>query len=171
EAAGVPPLPYARLPAAKETFLSRDAVSAFPLLYVPLPQPLPDVRCRGSAAREQLLWRFCVSPSHRRSCREGRPALSPARSSQFLPLSAASRDSCAYRAARPNETKIRAPEYPARELKFPGRQPHHPAEEDSAFPPLRRSSKILSAPRSPAARAALIALAQLPGRAGRDPSL
>src|SRR6202035_4002445 len=170
EAAGVPPLPYARLPAAKETFLSRDAVSAFPLLYVPLPQPLPDVRCRGSAAREQLLWRFCVNPSPRRSCREGRPVLSPARSSQFLPLSAVSRDSCAYRAARPSERKIRAREYPARELKSPDRQPPHPAEEDSVFPPPRRSSKILSAPRSPAARAALIAPAQFPVHADRDPS-
>src|SRR5580704_6184336 len=54
---------------------------------------------------------------------------------------------------------------------IPGRQPRHPAEEDSTFPPLRRSSKILCAPKSPAAQAALIAPAQFLARADRDRSL
>src|ERR1700685_3693206 len=58
ETARVPPTLDSPLSAAPDRFLSRDAVSAFPLLYVPLPQPLPDVRYRGLAAREQLLLRF-----------------------------------------------------------------------------------------------------------------
>ena len=85
ETARVPPLLDSPLSAAPETFLSRDAVSAFPLLFEPLPQPLPDVRCRGWAAPSRLPWRFCVNPSPPPSDRGDRPVPSPASGSQFLP--------------------------------------------------------------------------------------
>ena len=84
ETARVPPLLDSPQSAAPETFLSRDAVSAFPLLFGPLPQPLPGVRCRGWAARERLPWRFCVNPSLPRSDRAGRRVLSPASVHNFV---------------------------------------------------------------------------------------
>ena len=85
ETARVPPLLDSPQSAAPETFLSRDAVSAFPLLCGPLPQSLPGVRCRESAALERLTWRFFVSSSPPRCGRGGRPADFPASSSQFRP--------------------------------------------------------------------------------------
>src|ERR1700689_2148572 len=76
ETARVPPTLDSPQSAAPETFLSRDAVSAFPLKYVPLPQPLPDVACRGWAAHEQLPWRFFWNPAPHPIGRAGRRALS-----------------------------------------------------------------------------------------------
>src|SRR5277367_4028627 len=152
ETARVPPLLDSPQSAAPETFLSRDAVSAFPLPFEPLPQPLPGVGCPGWDAPEQSPWRFCVSSSPLRSGRGGRPIFSLANGSQSLPHSAANRDSCAYRAARPIETKTRAQDYPARALKSPNRRSLHPPAATSDSPPLRRSSKILRAPEPPSLR-------------------
>ena len=56
ETARVPPTLDSPQSAAPETFLSRDAVSAFPLKYGPLPQPLPGVSVlRIGRARTMVL--------------------------------------------------------------------------------------------------------------------
>src|SRR5271156_2613121 len=157
ETARVPPLLDSPLSAAPETFLSRDAVSAFPLLFVPLPQSLPGVRCRVWAAPVRSPWRFCVNLSPPRCCRGDRPAVSPATDSQFRPRSAGCRDSCACREVRPSGKKIRVQGCPARGLKSPDRRR------------LRRSPKMPRAQEPPAARAAPIAPARFPKLAGRDP--
>src|SRR6202008_1635767 len=159
------------LSAAPETFLSRVAASAFPLFFEPLPQSLPDVRCRGSAARERLLWRFFGNLSPPLSNRGDRPALSPDRNSQFRLPSAHPRDSCACSTAPPSGMKIRAQGCPAPNSKSPDRQSLRPTEAGSDSPPLRRSSKTLRAPDSHAARAPSIAPALFPVPADRDPSL
>ena len=88
ETARVPPTLDSPQSAAPETFLSRDAVSAFPLKYGPLPQPLPGVRCCVSAAHARLPWRFFWSPALPRSDRAGRRV--PVRSLWFT-MSAAVR--------------------------------------------------------------------------------
>ena len=108
ETARVPPLLDSPQSAAPETFLSRDAVSAFPLLFGPLPQPLPGARCPEWDALLRWPWRFCVNSSPPPAGRGGRPVLSPASGSQSLPQSAANPDSCAYREAPASETKSRA---------------------------------------------------------------
>src|SRR5580658_182440 len=170
ETARVPPLLDSPLSAAPETFLSRDAVSAFPLLFVPLPQPLPGVRCRVWAAPVRSPWRFCVNLSPPHCYRGGRPAVSPATDSQFRPLSAGCRDSCACREVRPSGKKIRVQGCPARGLKSPDRRALLRTAANDLLPPPRRSSRIPRAPESPPARAAPIAPAQFPKLAGRDPS-
>src|SRR5258708_14311847 len=58
ETARVPPSLDSPLSAAPETFLSRDAVSAFPIALETLPQSLPGARYPGSAALLQSPWRF-----------------------------------------------------------------------------------------------------------------
>src|SRR6266571_8482383 len=50
ETARVPPSLDSPLSAAPETFLLRDAVSAFPIAFGPLPQSLPGARYLGWAA-------------------------------------------------------------------------------------------------------------------------
>src|SRR5712672_3099787 len=57
ETARVPPSLDSPLSAAPETFLLRDAVSAFPIAFGPQPQPLPGARCRVSVALALFLWR------------------------------------------------------------------------------------------------------------------
>src|ERR1700684_192829 len=125
ETARVPPLLDSPQSAAPETFLSRDAVSAFPLLFEPLPHWLPNVRCREWVARALLLWRFCVNLSPLPSDRGDRPILFPASDSQFRRRSMPARDPCAYRAAPQSGMKIRALVYRVQEWKFPGRPARH----------------------------------------------
>ena len=74
ETARVPPSLDSPLSAAPETFLSRDAVSAFPIAFGPLPQPLPGARYRVSAALERLPWRFFWNRAHPLRGRANRPA-------------------------------------------------------------------------------------------------
>src|ERR1700721_456301 len=136
----------------------------------PPPQCVPDVRCRGSAALERLLWLFFVNLSPPLSDRGDRPALSPASNSQFRLPSAHRRDSCACSTAPPSGMKIRAQGCPVPNSKFPDRQSLRRTEAGSNSPPLRRSSKTLRAPDSPAPRAPSIAPAQFPVPADRDPS-
>ena len=150
ETARVPPLLDSPQSAAPETFLSRDAVSAFPLLFGPLPQSLPGVRCRGWAALEQLPWRFCVNLSPPPSGRGDRPVLSPASDSQFRPPSAACSGfmRMSSGAAQRNENP-RSGLSSSRARNRPDRQSRRRAAAGSSSPPLRRSSKTLRAPESP----------------------
>ncbi len=104
-----------------------------PYLLDPCHNRCQVLRCPGWDALVRSPWRFCVSSSPPPSGRGGRPVPSPASGSQFLPPSAANRDSCACRAARASETKIRAPDYPARALKSPDRRPPHPPAVISSF--------------------------------------
>ncbi len=107
ETARVPPTLDSPQSAAPETFLSRDAVSAFPLKYEPLPQPLPDVRCPESAAHERWPWRFCVNPALPRAIEQvgefrfGRPFTMSAAVTPFANPSACPE-------VPPRETKSRA---------------------------------------------------------------
>src|SRR5262249_41644786 len=85
ETARVPPSLDSPLSAAPETFLLRDAVSAFPIAFGPQPQPLPGARCRESAARAGLPWRFFSNRARPLRGRPNRPIPSPASDSQFPP--------------------------------------------------------------------------------------
>src|SRR5215470_10023564 len=87
ETARVPPTLDSPLSAAPETFLLRDAASAFPIAFGPLPQPLPGARCRESVARAVSLWRSFWNRAHPLRGRANRPIPSPASDSQFPPLS------------------------------------------------------------------------------------
>src|SRR5215472_2600371 len=87
ETARVPPTLDSPLSAAPETFLLRDAVSAFPIAFGPLPQSLPGVRYRVSAALSRSPWRSFWNRAHPLRGRANRPVLSPAIDSQSLPPS------------------------------------------------------------------------------------
>src|SRR5215472_7176413 len=82
ETARVPPSLDSPLSAAPETFLSRDAVSAFPIAFGTLPQPLPGAPCHVSAALAPLPWRSFSNRAHPPRGRANRPVLSPASDSQ-----------------------------------------------------------------------------------------
>src|SRR5271170_496524 len=152
ETARVPPTLDSPLSAAPDRFLSRDAVSAFPLLYVPLPQPLPGARYRVSAAPAKYSWRFCVNPSPRHSDRGDRPVLSPASDSQSHPRLALASGPCAYPTARRRGTKILVAHRPAPGWTLPDRPARRRIPACPAVPPLRRSSKNSFAPNSPVRR-------------------
>src|SRR5216684_6059271 len=110
ETARVPPSLDSPLSAAPETFLSRDAVSAFPIAYGPLPQQLPGARCPSAAALSRSPWRSFSNRAHPPRGRANRPALSPAIDSQSLRRSAHRLPHpCACPAAPPRGTKNRAP--------------------------------------------------------------
>src|SRR5882762_7372503 len=82
ETARVPPSLDSPLSAAPATFLLRDAVSAFPIAFGPLPQPLPGARCPVWVALVRSSWRFFwnrVLPLLDRACRQ---FLSPTSDSQ-----------------------------------------------------------------------------------------
>src|SRR5215510_3755412 len=82
ETARVPPSLDSPLSAAPETFLSRDAVSAFPIAFGTLPQPLPGARYRVSVLLAQLPWRSFWNRAHPPRGRANRPVPSPAIDSQ-----------------------------------------------------------------------------------------
>src|SRR5580704_10279557 len=132
ETARVPPSLDSPQSAAPETFLSRDAASAFPLRFGPLPQSLPDVRCPVWDARELLFWRFFVSPALPRTDRAGRRVLFHLPCSQcrkpFLPF----RGPCACPAGRVSGKKNRARLDPAACSILPGPLARHRQEEDFA---------------------------------------
>src|ERR1700726_729189 len=83
ETARVPPSLDSPLSAAPETFLLRDAVSAFPMPFGPQPQPLPGARCRVSAAPVRCPWLSFWNRALRLPDRAGRLFPSPTSDSQF----------------------------------------------------------------------------------------
>src|SRR5262249_53637613 len=82
ETARVPPSLDSPLSAAPETFLLRDAVSAFPIAFWPLLQPLPGARCGVLAAPSRSPWRSFWNRAHPLRGKANRPALSLAIDSQ-----------------------------------------------------------------------------------------
>src|SRR5260221_12430243 len=87
ETARVPPSLDSPLSAAPETFLLRDAVSAFPIAFGPLPQSLPSARYPVGVALVRSPWRFFWNRARRLPDRAGRQFLSPTIDSQSrLPL-------------------------------------------------------------------------------------
>src|SRR6202030_488018 len=148
ETARVPPTLDSPQSAAPETFLSRDAVSAFPLKYVPLPQPLPGVRCCESVAHAQLPWRFFWSPAPRLSDRAGWRVPLQRFHLRYPLRSPRSPNPSSYREAPRSERKSRARRYPVANWKRPG-PPRFlgPAATSSLGPP-RRSLRNPLAPAS-----------------------
>src|SRR5690242_15139186 len=148
ETARVPPTLDSPLSAAPETFLLRDAVSAFPIAFGPLPQSLPGARCPVSAALLRSPWRSFWNRAHPLRGRANRPALSPAIDSQFPRPSTRLRRSCACPADRLRERRILAPPGQAACSKLPSRpRPRPPAESPTlARPP--QSGRTAPAPPS-----------------------
>src|SRR5215471_985467 len=109
ETARVPPSLDSPLSAAPETFLSRDAVSAFPIAFGTLPQPLPGAPYRVSAALSQLPWRSFWNRAHPPRGRANWPVPFPATDSQFRLPSIHLRHSFSCPMDRPRGKKIRAP--------------------------------------------------------------
>src|SRR5580693_7239388 len=108
ETARVPPSLDSPLSAAPETFLLRDAVSAFPSAYGPLLQPLPSARYPARAAPVRSPWRFFWNHAHPLRGRAGRQYLSPTTDSQSRLPSTPRQCSCAYQERPLRETKIPA---------------------------------------------------------------
>src|SRR5215475_13083165 len=136
ETARVPPTLDSPLSAAPETFLLRDAVSAFPIASGTLPQPLPGARYRVTAAPLQSPWRFFWNRAHPRPGRANRPVLSPATDSLSPLLSTPRRHSYAYLADQPRGTKNPAPAGQAACSKPPSRpRPRPPSESPTRVRP------------------------------------
>src|SRR5713226_7991483 len=109
ETARVPPSLDSPLSAAPETFLLRDAVSAFPIAFGPLPQSLPSARYPGGAALAQSPWRFFCNRAHPLRGRAGRQFPFPTSDSQSrLPSIHRWQGPSAYLEPPPHETKIPA---------------------------------------------------------------
>src|SRR6266851_5102550 len=150
ETARVPPSLDSPLSAAPETFLLRDAVSAFPIAFGPQPQPLPGARCRVSAALVRWPWRFFWNRALRLPDRADRLLPSPTSDSQFrLPSLRHLRRPCACPADLPRETKNLARPDQAACSKLPSRPRPRPRRESPtrARPP--QSSRTAPAPASP----------------------
>src|SRR6266436_6022145 len=148
ETARVPPSLDSPLSAAPETFLLRDAVSAFPIPFGPQPQPLPGARCRVSAAPALSPWRSFWNRALRLPDRAGRPLPSPTSDSQFRLPSLHHLHPCACPADLPRETKTLARLDQAACSKLPSRpRPRPPRESPTrARPP--QSSRTAPAPPS-----------------------
>src|SRR6266849_2328848 len=82
ETARVPPSLDSPLSAAPETFLLRDAVSAFPIAFEPLPQSLPSARYPLGVALVRSPWRSFWNRAHPLPGRAGRRFPSPTIDSQ-----------------------------------------------------------------------------------------
>src|ERR1700681_399617 len=83
ETARVPPSLDSPRSAAPETFLLRDAVSAFPIAFGPLPQWLPSARYPVGVALVRSPWRFFWNHARRLRDRAGRRFPFPTIDSHF----------------------------------------------------------------------------------------
>src|SRR5258708_338068 len=149
ETARVPPSLDSPLSAAPETFLLRDAVSAFPIAFEPLPQSLPSARCPVGVARVRSPWRFFWNRAHPLRGRAGRRFLSPTTDSQSR-LPSIRRWQCpsAYRAGRPRETKNLARLHQAACSKLPSRPRPRPPRESPTLARPPQSSRTARVPPS-----------------------
>src|SRR5258708_19223352 len=110
ETARVPPSLDSPLSAAPETFLLRDAVSAFPIAFGPLPQSLPSARYPVGVALVRSPWRFFWNRAHPLPGRAGRQFPSPTTDSQSrLPLTGRWQCPSACPAQQLRETQIPPP--------------------------------------------------------------
>src|SRR5882762_9597345 len=162
ETARVPPSLDSPLSAAPETFLLRDAVSAFPIAFGPQPQPLPGARCRVSAALALFLWRSFWNRALRLPDRAGRQFPSPTSDSQFRLPSLRLLRPCACPADPPRETRNPARLDQAACSKLPSRpRPRPPRESPTrARPP--QSSRTAPLPASPSPQRSSAAPAPVP---------
>src|SRR5215472_7858594 len=143
ETARAPPSLDSPLSAAPETFLLRDAVSAFPIAFGPLLQSLPGARCPVSAALSRLPWRSFWNRAHPLRGRANRPVLSPAIDSQSRLPSIHLRHSFSCPMDRPRGTKIRAPPGQAACSKLLSRpRPRPPAETPTRARPPQSSRTV-----------------------------
>src|SRR6266576_257211 len=149
ETARVPPSLDSPLSAAPETFLLRDAVSAFPIAFGPLPQSLPSARYPLWVALVRSPWRFFWNRARPLRGRAGRLFPSPAIASQFR-LPSVRRRQCpsAYPAERPRETKISARLDQAACSKPPSRPRPRPPRESPTLARPPQSSRTERAPAS-----------------------
>src|SRR5882724_4916331 len=148
ETARVPPSLDSPLSAAPETFLSRDAVSAFPIAFGTLPQPLPGAPYLGSVALLQSPLRFFWNRAHPLPSRANRQVLSLATDSQSHPRSVLLRPRLlpfACSADQPLGTKTPVPAGQAACSKPPSRpRPRPPSESPTRVRPpqsLRTATK------------------------------
>src|SRR6267142_361597 len=171
ETARVPPSLDSPLSAAPETFLLRDAVSAFPIAFGPLPQSLPSARYPVSVALSRSPWRSFWNRAHPLPGRAGRRFLFPTSDSQSR-LPSVRRWQCpsACPAQRPREMKIPARLDQAACSKLPSRpRPRPPVESPTlARPP--QSSRTATAPASPSLRNSSAAPAPVPTPVRPGPS-
>src|SRR6266849_7899843 len=149
ETARVPPSLDSPLSAAPETFLLRDAVSAFPIAFGPLQQSLPSARCPVGVALVRSPWRFFWNHAHPLPGIAGRQSLSPTTDSQFR-LPSIHRWQCpyAYLAERPRETKIPARLHQAACSKLPSRPRPRPPRESPTLARPPQSSRTARVPPS-----------------------
>src|ERR1700730_16139091 len=145
ETARVPPSLDSPRSAAPETFLLRDAVSAFPIAFGPLPQSLPGARCPVGVALVRWPWRSFWNRARRLPDRAGRRFLFPTSDSQCHLPSFHSLHPCACPADRLRETKIRARLDQAACWKLPSRpRPRPPWESPTLARPPQSSRRATS---------------------------
>src|ERR1700721_2451779 len=162
ETARVPPSLDSPLSAAPETFLLRDAVSAFPIAYGPLLQPLPSARYPSRAAPARSPWRFFWNHAHPLLGRAGRQYLSPTIDSQSRLPSALRQCSSSYQGPPLRGTKSPAFLDQAACSKLPRRpRPRPPSESPTLVRP-PQSSRTPTAPPSPWLRNSSAAPAPVP---------
>src|SRR5713226_4984298 len=169
ETARVPPSLDSPLSAAPETFLLRDAVSAFPIAFGPLPQSLPSARYPVGVALVQSPWRFFWNRAHPPRGRAGRLSPSPTNDSQSrLPSVRRWQRPSACPAVQPRETKIPAPLDQAACSKLPSRpRPRPPRESPTlARPPQSSRTGRVPASLSPQRSSAVPGPAPAPVRPG-----
>src|SRR5882762_3022715 len=152
ETARVPPSLDSPLSAAPETFLLRDAVSAFPIAFGPRPQSLPSARYPVGVALLRSPWRSFWNRARPLPGRAGRQFLFPTTDSQSrLPSIRRWQCPCACPAEPPRETKIPVRPDQAACSKLPSRpRPRPPRESPTlARPPQSSRTARASASLSP----------------------
>src|SRR5882757_9048919 len=163
ETARVPPSLDSPLSAAPETFLLRDAVSAFPIAFGPLPQSLPSARYPVGVAPVRSPWRSFWNRAHPLPGRAGRLFPSPTNDSQSR-LPSTRRWPCPFSCLTPppRGTKIPARLDQAACSKLPSRPRPRPPRESPTLARPPQSSRTATAPASPSPRNSLAAPAPTP---------
>src|SRR5260370_32174256 len=135
--------------APTEPLLSREAVSAFPIAFGPLPQSLPSARYPVGVALVRSPWRSFWNRAHPLLGRAGRQFLFPTIDSQFRLLSI-HHCPCPYAcpAEPPRETKIPARLDQAACSKLPSRPRPRPPRESPTLARPPQSSTTARAPAS-----------------------
>src|ERR1700744_3950260 len=147
ETARVPPSLDSPRSAAPETFLLRDAVSAFPIAYGPLLQSLPSARYPVRDVPARSPWRSFWNHAHPLPGRAGRRFLFPTTDSQSRPPSTHRQYPCAYQERPLRETKSPALLDQAACSKLPSRpSPRPPAESPTLVRPPQSSRRATAPP-------------------------
>src|SRR5208282_3073692 len=157
ETARVPPSLDSPRSAAPETFLLRDAVSAFPIAFGPLPQSLPSARYPVRAVPVRSPWRSFWNHAHPLRGRAGRLFPFPTIDSQFRLPSTHRQCSSSYQGRPLRGTKIPALLDQAACSKLPSRpRPRPPSESPTLVRP-PQSSRTATARSSPSPQTSSVA--------------